>query len=229
MVPATMLAGVGAFDVALPDTCPPPATPPLPQPGGRPQLCPTTLAARTRSLAPMGVPSVSPSHSTPFVSMTPDASTTTAVASVARPRTVPAAVAGTDPRRVVTPLDPNHLERLLQAGGILSDWGHVVRGLRDSFDVGIHEPPRSTTLFTNHASADLDASFIDSYISGEQAVGRYSCAFDPIELEQVIGPFRTAPLGLVPKPHSDKFRLIQDLSYPRHDVCSFSSCCRVSL
>ncbi|KAI1783430.1 hypothetical protein LXA43DRAFT_840224, partial [Ganoderma leucocontextum] len=29
--------------------------------------------------------------------------------------------------------------------------------------------------------------------------------------------FRTAPLGLVPKPNSNKFRLIQDLSFPRNN------------
>ncbi|KAL7277221.1 hypothetical protein ACG7TL_009071 [Trametes sanguinea] len=100
--------------------------------------------------------------------------------------------------------------------GILADWGHVVQGLRVGFDVGIKEQPRSTTLFTNHSST-LDAAFIDSYIVGEQAAGRYSHAFDPAELEQLIGPYRTAPLGLVPKPHSNKFHLIQDLSFPRHD------------
>ncbi|KAI0073628.1 hypothetical protein K474DRAFT_1582326, partial [Panus rudis PR-1116 ss-1] len=55
-------------------------------------------------------------------------------------------------------------------------------------------------------------SFIDSYIASEQAAGRYSEGFDPSALEAIIGPFRTSPLGLVPKPHSDKFRLIQDMS-----------------
>ncbi|KIP03136.1 hypothetical protein PHLGIDRAFT_78047, partial [Phlebiopsis gigantea 11061_1 CR5-6] len=30
-----------------------------------------------------------------------------------------------------------------------------------------------------------------------------------------IGPFRTSPLGLVPKPHSTKLRLVQDMSFPR--------------
>ena len=31
----------------------------------------------------------------------------------------------------------------------------------------------------------------------------------------MIGPFRTSPLGLVPKPHSNSHRLVQDMSYPR--------------
>lgn len=139
-------------------------------------------------------------------------------ASAALPPTAQAGAAGTDPRGVVTPLDPDSLERLLRAGGIHREWEHVIRGIRNGFDVGIHDPPRSTTLFQNHASAELDTAFIDSYIAGEQAAGRYSRAFEPEQLEQLIGPFCTAPLGLVPKPHSDKFRLIQDLSFPRNDV-----------
>lgn len=46
---------------------------------------------------------------------------------------------------------------------------------------------------------------------------RYSRGYSPEELEKDIGFFRTAPLGLVPKPHTNTFRLIQDLSYPRDD------------
>lgn len=44
-------------------------------------------------------------------------------------------------------------------------------------------------------------------------------------MELLIGPFRTSPLGLVPKPHSNKFRIVQDLSYPRNlsDVQSINA------
>lgn len=70
--------------------------------------------------------------------------------------------------------------------------------------------------FENHASSLLNPSIIDSYILSEQAAGRYSVGFTPSELEHLIGPFRTSPLGLVPKPHSNKFRIVQDLSYPRN-------------
>jgi hypothetical protein len=68
--------------------------------------------------------------------------------------------------------------------------------------------------FTNHASSHLDPNFITSYIAEKQAIGRYSAAFHPDDLERLIGPFRTSPLGLVPKPHTDIFRMIQDMSYP---------------
>ena len=60
-------------------------------------------------------------------------------------------------------------------------------------------------FFNNHASSQLDPDFISTYIAGEQAVGHYSEAFLPEDLELLIGPFHTSPLGLVLKPHSDTF------------------------
>ncbi|KAG1865646.1 hypothetical protein C8R48DRAFT_539589, partial [Suillus tomentosus] len=62
----------------------------------------------------------------------------------------------------------------------------------------------------NHTSSLLNPSVIDNYIISEQAAGRYSMGYNPADLERLIGPFRTSPLGLVPKPHSNKFRLVQD-------------------
>lgn len=72
-------------------------------------------------------------------------------------------------------------------------------------------------FFENHKSCKLDTLFIDKYIQSECEAGRYSCPFDPLQLEQLIGPFRTSPLGLVPKPGTDLFRMIQDLSFPRNN------------
>src|SRR5882762_2581556 len=71
--------------------------------------------------------------------------------------------------------------------------------------------------FANHSSSQLDPDFITSYIADEQAAGRYSEPFHPKDLECLIGPFRTSPLGLVLKPHSDALRMIQDMSYPRNN------------
>ncbi|KZT17914.1 hypothetical protein NEOLEDRAFT_1020187, partial [Neolentinus lepideus HHB14362 ss-1] len=62
----------------------------------------------------------------------------------------------------------------------------------------------------NHKSSELDTDFIDEYIAGEVAAGRYSEGFEPAELERLIGPFQTSPLGLVPKPGTSKLRLVQD-------------------
>ncbi|KAE9384864.1 hypothetical protein BT96DRAFT_765689, partial [Gymnopus androsaceus JB14] len=53
-------------------------------------------------------------------------------------------------------------------------------------------------------------NLISTYIAQEQAAGRYSRAYSLEELESIIGPFRTLPLELVPKPGSNTFRLVQD-------------------
>ena len=76
---------------------------------------------------------------------------------------------------------------------------------------------RVRIYFANHNSTLLDPDFITSYITSEQVAGRYSHPFHPEELERLIGPFRTSPLGLTPKPHTDTFRMIQDMSYPRNN------------
>ncbi|KAG1747961.1 uncharacterized protein EDB91DRAFT_1021681, partial [Suillus paluster] len=62
----------------------------------------------------------------------------------------------------------------------------------------------------NHASSQLNINIIDQYIISEQSTGRYSRAYSISELESIIGPFRMSPLGLIPKPNSMKFRLVQD-------------------
>ncbi|KAG2340315.1 hypothetical protein BDR05DRAFT_890214, partial [Suillus weaverae] len=72
----------------------------------------------------------------------------------------------------------------------------------------ILHPPLS--YFENHSSSLYNPSVIDAYILSEQAAGRYSTGFSPADLEHLIGPFRTSPLGLVPKPHSSKFCIVQD-------------------
>ena len=120
-----------------------------------------------------------------------------------------------DPRRVVTPLDPDGLELALRAFGIFDQWSHIVYSIRHGFDVGIENRFSRTVVHPNHASSNLNPDFISSYIQSEIAAGRYSCAFTRAELEDLIGPFCTSPPGLVPKDVTS-LRLIQDLSFPRH-------------
>ena len=56
-----------------------------------------------------------------------------------------------------------------------------------------------------------------SYVAREVASGCYSQGFLSRKLEQLIGPFYTLPISLVPKPSSNKFRMIQDLSFLWND------------
>ena len=100
---------------------------------------------------------------------------------------------------------------------MLSDWYHIVEGVRHGFNVGASPPPTSTYIFKNHASSNAKPEFIDEYIDKERTAGRYLGPFTPQALEQLIGPFRTSPLGLVPKSTPGAFRMIQDMSFPRND------------
>ena len=140
-------------------------------------------------------------------------------AACATPTTMvrPPVLDDSDPRRVVTPLDANGFEDDLRSLGILDRWSHIIEGLRHGFDVGVkaHTRGGETIIDPNHNSCSRSPQFISDYIASEMATGRYSRGYTPIELESRIGPFRTSPLGLIPK--SDSFRLIQDFSFPRND------------
>lgn len=120
-----------------------------------------------------------------------------------------------DPRMVVTPLNADKLELMARSFGIFQKWAHVIDGVCNGFNVGIKEQFSSSIIHPNHSSSSLDSDFISSYIQAEEAAGRYSSAFSKLELEALIGPFCSSPLGLVPK-DSNSFCLIQDLSFPRH-------------
>ena len=52
-----------------------------------------------------------------------------------------------DPRSVFTPIDAHKTELLLQSLGLREKWEHVIKGLKEGFDVGIKAPPSHTILF----------------------------------------------------------------------------------
>jgi hypothetical protein len=70
----------------------------------------------------------------------------------------------------------------------------------------------------NHKSALSYPDHVLSHIHNELSLRRYSGPFSRSRLEYLIGPFRTSPLGTVPKSlDSDDRRIVQDLSFPRND------------
>ena len=90
--------------------------------------------------------------------------------------------------------------------------------LRLGFDMGVHIPPTQTYTPPNHNSALSFPDHVMSHIQNELSLGRYSGPFSRSKLESLIGPFRTSPLGTVPKTFgSTERRIVQDLSFPRND------------
>lgn len=119
---------------------------------------------------------------------------------------------------IVTPFIPDEWERLLNNIIPFNSFSDVPISMRFGFDMGVHSPPSHTYTPPNHNSAVLFPDHVISYIRNELSLGRYSGPFSQSRLECLIGPFRTSPLGTVPKSFgSTDRRIVQDLSYPRND------------
>jgi len=92
----------------------------------------------------------------------------------------------------------------------------LVHGIRCGFNMGIKSIISESYTPPNHSSARLNPVIIENHIKNELSEGRYTGPFSKSRLEYLIGPFRSSPLGLIPKSGSPgDFRIIQDLSFPR--------------
>jgi hypothetical protein len=117
-----------------------------------------------------------------------------------------------------TPFIPDEWEKLLNSITPFNKFSDIPTSMRLGFDMGVHTPPVHTFIPPNHSSATLFPDHVMSHIQNELALGRYSGPFTCTELESLIGPFRSSPLGTVPKSHnSTERRIVQDLSFPRND------------
>ena len=95
----------------------------------------------------------------------------------------------------------------------------VPKGIRFGWHIGVLDSYSLSSSFIppNHRSALDHLDFLLDYIELEVREGHYTGPFSPSHLEQIIGPFCTSPLGVIPKPGSSKFHLIQDHSFPQDD------------
>ncbi|PPQ84532.1 hypothetical protein CVT24_006664, partial [Panaeolus cyanescens] len=118
---------------------------------------------------------------------------------------------------IVTPFNPDAWHSALSSSNLLPEFSDVINGIRFGFDMGTSSIINTHTyLPPNHKSATLHPSTITDSIKSELLARRYSGPFDPGRLSQIIGHFRSSPLGLVPKADGG-FRLIQDFSFPRNN------------
>ena len=117
---------------------------------------------------------------------------------------------------VKTPFIPDVWESMLNDISPFNPFPDVPIGLRFGFDMGVHIPPTHTYIPPNHNSA---LSITPPHIYKKNyPLGRYSGPFSRLDLESLISPFRTSPLGTVPKTvGSSERRIVQDLSFPRND------------
>lgn len=120
--------------------------------------------------------------------------------------------------KALTPYIPDAWEWWLRASGLLSRYPSIPDGLRFGFAVGLANPHISFTP-PNNPSILEHASVFEEIVNKEMSKGRYIGPFGRTEIENLLGPFQTAPLSLVPKPGKPgKFRLVQNLSFPHSSV-----------
>ena len=119
---------------------------------------------------------------------------------------------------VNTPFIPDIWEKMLNSITPLNNFPDVPISMRSGFDMGVHSPPLVTYTPPNHKSALDYPDHVLSHIHNELSLRRYSGPFSRSRLESLIGPFRTSPLGTVPKSiGSSERQIVQDLSFPRND------------
>jgi hypothetical protein len=100
---------------------------------------------------------------------------------------------------------------------LLHRFPDIPKGIREGFDMGVTTSIMRTYTPPNHQSAMANTEAIDLYIEKERSNNRYTGPFSLDGLERLIGPFRTSPLGTVPKAGTKELRMIQDFSFPRND------------
>ena len=120
---------------------------------------------------------------------------------------------------IITPFIPSEWELALKSTPLFNSFSDVPIGMRFGFDMGTPSPPLYTYTPPNHKSALTFPDDVMSHIHKELSSRRYTGPFSRSRLEFLIGPFRTAPLGTVPKAPDNptERRIIQDLSFPRND------------
>lgn len=120
--------------------------------------------------------------------------------------------------KVVTPLPHDRWYGALKGCSLLDKFRDIPIGLRFGFKTGVTSKLITQFIPDNHRSALDSPNIVNDHIQNELRLHRYSGPFDVSQLLTLIGPFRTAPLGVVPKPNSNKSRIIQDLSFPRNNA-----------
>jgi hypothetical protein len=113
---------------------------------------------------------------------------------------------------VVTPLQADAWERKLRELDLFNTFQDVPYGIRHGFDLGVRQPILHTYTPPNHRSATDNPLAIDQHLEKELAAGQISGPFEKDDLERLIGPFRTSPLGAIPKGEDD-VRVINDFSF----------------
>lgn len=151
----------------------------------------------------------------------------------ADPSTALVAACASDRDRIVCRYSADGFELLLAKHNLTFAHPYLSHNLRHGFPLARNPPiplPSISFLPPNHKSAsDTPAhrQFVVDYLRAEECLGHVSAAFPLSVLEEVYGPIRSSPLGVVdkatPEGAPQKFRLITDASFPDSSGVSINS------
>ena len=117
----------------------------------------------------------------------------------------------TNLQRITTPLNLEAWELWLSTHPDQEYASYLLEGIANGFRIGFsHIIHSCTPARRNHPSADKHPSVISEGLATEVQKGRLISPLNPADYPYV----QTSSLGAVPKKHSDKWRLILDLSHP---------------
>lgn len=111
-----------------------------------------------------------------------------------------------------SPLSLDRLQPYLHCHPDRQFASYVFHGLRDGFHIGFSHQSSLRSVPHNHPSSRENPSVITDHLRTELQLGRLIGPLPPLLASAV----HISPMGLVPKHHSDKWRLVVDLSSPRN-------------
>src|SRR6202522_564144 len=132
-------------------------------------------------------------------------------------------VLGHRKKNPLTPYKFRAWDRLLRQHNSFAKYPGLVASLQYGFDAGIR---RIYETFTppNGPSLDTLTDIYQKIVDRELHTGHYIGPLSRREVEQLIGPFQSSPLSLVPKPGKvAKFRAVHKISYPHSPTDQFLS------
>jgi hypothetical protein len=116
--------------------------------------------------------------------------------------------------RISTPYIAEGWQELLESNNLITKYRHIPISLQYGFNAGVRYIAR-TFIPPNDESISLHHDVFQQSINHEFSKGRYEGPYSQQQMEDLLGPFQTSPLAIVPKPQKPgKFRIIQNFSSP---------------
>jgi len=113
-----------------------------------------------------------------------------------------------------TPYHTEQWTNLLIANNLIDKYHHIPTSLQHGFNAGIKYITRTYTP-PNDESTSVHNNIFQQSVKLEFDKGRYEGPFSQHQVENLLGPFQTSPVSIIPKPQKPgKYRIIQNFSAP---------------